>query len=50
LELDTTDFALYETLLINPLEIDKKGMVKIPIEPGIGIELRKDIIEKYIIE
>ena len=50
LELDTTNFALYKTLLKNPLEIDRKGMVKIPVEPGIGVELKKDIMEKYTIE
>ncbi len=47
LEFDTTDFVLYETLLKKPLELDGKGMVKIPKDPGLGVELKKNIIEKY---
>jgi L-alanine-DL-glutamate epimerase-like enolase superfamily enzyme len=50
LEFDTTEYTLYETLLKNPLEIDRKGMVTIPVEPGIGVELKKDIIEEYSIQ
>jgi D-galactarolactone cycloisomerase len=47
LELDTTDYALYEGLLKKPLEIDGKGRVNIPTEPGLGVELKKAILDKY---
>jgi L-alanine-DL-glutamate epimerase-like enolase superfamily enzyme len=50
LEFDTTQFSLYEPLLKNPVEIDGKGMVTVPTAPGIGVELKKDILEKYTIE
>ena len=49
LEFDVTDFALYESLLKNPLEIDGKGMVKIPTDPGLGVELKDNLVDKYII-
>jgi L-alanine-DL-glutamate epimerase-like enolase superfamily enzyme len=49
LELDVTDYALYESLLKNPLEIDGQGMVKIPTDPGLGVELKDNIVDKYLI-
>lgn len=50
LELDVTPYLLYESLLKNPLEIDAKGYVKLPDSPGLGVELREDIVEKYRVE
>jgi D-galactarolactone cycloisomerase len=49
LEFDVTDYALYESLLKNPLEIDGNGMVKIPTDPGLGVEVKEDLVEKYAI-
>jgi len=46
LEMDTSNNAVYEDLLIEPLEfID--GMVKIPHQPGLGVVLRKETIKQY---
>jgi L-alanine-DL-glutamate epimerase-like enolase superfamily enzyme len=49
LEFDVTDYALYESLLKNPLEIDGKGMVKIPTDPGLGVELKDNLVDQYLI-
>lgn len=49
LEFDVTDYVLYESLLKNPLEIDGKGMVKIPTDPGLGVELKNHLIDNYLI-
>jgi len=49
LEFDVTDYALYDALLKNPLEIDGKGMVKIPTDPGLGVELKDNLVDKYMI-
>jgi len=50
LELDMTDYALYHSLLKSPLEIDNHGRVKIPNDPGLGVELKEDIIKKYSVD
>lgn len=47
LELDVTDFPLYEELLVDPLDIDDRGRVPLPTAPGLGVELPEDVVEKY---
>jgi D-galactarolactone cycloisomerase len=49
LELDSSNNAVYEELLISPLEISN-GCVQVPQHPGLGVELNDDIIEQYGIE
>lgn len=50
LEYDVTPFPLYEDLLKRPLEFDSEGRVKIPQDPGLGVELTEKVIEKYSVE
>jgi len=49
LEYDTSDNAIYEDLLIEPLEF-KDGKVKVPHHQGLGVTLRKETIEQYAIK
>ena len=46
LEIDTYDNAIYQELLIEPLEIND-GFVKVPQLPGLGVKLDQRILEKY---
>jgi D-galactarolactone cycloisomerase len=46
LEIDTSDNAIYQELLIEPLEIND-GFVKVPQLPGLGVKLDQRILEKY---
>ena len=46
LEIDTSDNAIYQELLIEPLEI-KNSFVKVPKFPGLGVKLDQKILEKY---
>lgn len=50
LEFDVTDFPLYETLFIDPLELDNMGRLELPTSPGLGVELPGEITEEYGIE
>jgi galactonate dehydratase len=36
----------YHDILVNPLVV-KKGFISIPTEPGLGIELNEEALEKY---
>ena len=49
LELDTSDNAIYEDLLLAPLEI-RDGYVTVSDYPGLGVELRKDILAEYAVK
>ena len=49
LELDSSSNAVYEELLISPLEVSD-GYVQVPNHPGLGVELTDDIIRQYGIE
>ncbi len=46
LEFDTSENAIYQELLIEPLTI-KDGCVMVSSTPGLGVHLPKDIINKY---
>jgi L-alanine-DL-glutamate epimerase-like enolase superfamily enzyme len=46
LEIDTSDNAIYQELLVEPLEIEN-GFVKVPQFPGLGVKLDQKILEKY---
>lgn len=50
LEYDATDFALYEDFLVNPLDIDDRGHLTVPTDPGLGVHLPGDIVDRYGIE
>ena len=46
LEIDTSDNAIYQELLIEPLDI-KNGFVKVPQFPGLGVKLDDEVLKKY---
>ena len=46
LELDTSDNAVYQELLIEPLQIEK-GFVRVPQFPGLGVKLDNEVLKKY---
>jgi D-galactarolactone cycloisomerase len=46
LEIDTSDNAVYQELLIEPLQI-KDGFVRVPEFPGLGVELTEEVLKKY---
>lgn len=48
LEIDTSDNAIYQELLIEPLQIEN-GFVKVPQFPGLGVELSEEVLKKYSI-
>ena len=46
LEIDTSDNAVYQELLIEPLEIES-GFVEVPQFSGLGVKLDNEILKKY---
>ena len=46
LEIDTSDNAVYQELLIEPLHIES-GFVRVPAFPGLGVKLSKEVLKKY---
>ena len=48
LEIDTSENAVYQELLIEPLQIEN-GFVKVPTFPGLGVKLDKEVLKKYSI-
>jgi len=50
LEMDTTPYPLFESLLIDPLEIDTEGCVTIPHNPGLGVELPEGLVEEFRVD
>jgi len=50
LEYDVTPFPLFEVMLERPLEFDKKGCLRLPQSPGLGVRIPDDLEEKYAVE
>lgn len=50
LEYDTTDYPLYEELLVSPVEIDDDGRVSVPDEPGLGVTLPEEVVSEHAID
>jgi D-galactarolactone cycloisomerase len=48
LEIDTSDNAVYQELLMEPLQIEN-GFVKVPQFPGLGVKLDNETLKKYSI-
>lgn len=46
LEFDTSENAIYQELLLEPLVIEK-GRVKVPMHPGLGVHLPDQVLEKF---
>lgn len=49
LEIDTSDNAIYQELLIEPLQIED-GFVKVPQFPGLGVRINNEVLKKYSID
>ena len=49
LEYDTSDNAVYEDLLIEPLKIED-SYVTVPSHPGLGVQLREDVLKKHAVD
>ena len=47
-EVDRLPNPLREELVVTPMEF-QNGFIKVPEEPGLGIELNEEIIKKYSI-
>ncbi len=50
LEFDRNPNGLREEIVKEPLCIDKDGFVMVPERAGLGIELREDILHKYLVK
>ena len=48
LEIDTSNNAVYEELLLAPLE-SKDGYIKVPETPGLGVELKEETLKNYVV-
>ena len=46
LEIDTSGNAVYEELLIEPLELSN-GYVRVSNQPGLGVELKEETLNKF---
>ena len=49
-EYDTTDYPLYEVFLKNDVDVDDEGRIRVPDDPGLGVELPDDVVDEYGIE
>jgi L-alanine-DL-glutamate epimerase-like enolase superfamily enzyme len=49
LEMDGSQNAVYEELLISPIEL-KNSHMAVPDHPGLGVQLLTETLEKYAIE
>lgn len=49
LEYDSSDNAVYEDLLVEPLRI-KNGIAAVPHHPGLGVHLPSEILKKYALQ
>jgi len=48
LEYDSSENAVYHELLVSPLEL-KDGRVKVPRNPGLGVELTQETVKRYAV-
>ena len=48
LEMDTSGNAVYEELLTDPLQLND-GYVEVPSQPGLGVELTEQTLNKYAV-
>ena len=46
LEFSVTESAIRKELLVKPF-VQKDGFIKVPTNPGLGIELNPDVIRKF---
>jgi D-galactarolactone cycloisomerase len=47
LEFDQNPNGLRDELLTEPIRIESDGTIKLPEQPGLGIELERSAIERY---
>jgi L-alanine-DL-glutamate epimerase-like enolase superfamily enzyme len=44
------DLEARDRMITEPIKIDKNGYVEIPNKPGIGVELKEDVLDKYFVK
>ncbi|QLG28193.1 mandelate racemase/muconate lactonizing enzyme family protein [Halorarum halophilum] len=49
LEFDTTDFPLFDALFTSSLAVED-GLVSLPEDPGLGVELDGSVVDEYRVE
>ncbi|MBM4005038.1 MAG: mandelate racemase/muconate lactonizing enzyme family protein [Planctomycetes bacterium] len=47
LEFDTYENPFRDQIIIQPFAIDDQGFVSIPTGPGLGVEVREDLVRKF---
>lgn len=47
LEYDQSTHPFRQDLIFNAIEMNAEGKVDIPVKPGIGVEVNREVIEKY---
>jgi D-galactarolactone cycloisomerase len=47
LEFDQTEHPFRDALITEPFALDDDGMVAVPTAPGLGIEVNREILEKF---
>ena len=50
MEYDMSENAFRTELMAEPLVPDGNGILKLTDKPGLGVELREDVIEKYRVD
>jgi len=50
LEFDRNIYPLRDELIVEKINMDRDGYVKIPEKPGLGVSLNKEIVEKYLVK
>jgi D-galactarolactone cycloisomerase len=49
LEFDQSDHPFRQALIFNAIQ-NENGIVKVPDRPGIGVEINREILQKYSTE
>jgi len=47
LEYNVSSSPMLRDIILNPIEMNKDGMIKVPQGPGLGILIDEKAIEKY---
>lgn len=49
-EFCTNDTPLSRDLVVNPLRLETDGTLKVPMTPGLGVELNEEVVSRYTID
>ena len=50
LEFDRNIYPLRDELIVEKINMDRDGYVRIPEKPGLGVSLNEEIVEKYLVK